>query len=124
MPISIDCPSCLDTFSMPDTTAGRKFRCPTCQFVLFVPGGEATMDIAPAPRGDILPRGTAPNVEPIKVKLAAPNAGKNPVVTPQDFRRCVSKPPTQPKPQPEAIWSHHQEPARPQEPKSRESNSP
>jgi WD40 repeat protein len=41
MPISMECPSCLNTFSPPDTMAGRKTKCPHCQFVLFVPRAES-----------------------------------------------------------------------------------
>jgi WD40 repeat protein len=44
MPISMECPSCMNSFSLPDELAGRKTKCPECQFSLFVPQGDAPID--------------------------------------------------------------------------------
>ena len=40
MPISMECPSCMNSFSLPNELAGRKTKCPECQFVLYVPHGD------------------------------------------------------------------------------------
>ena len=68
MPISMECPSCMNTFSVPDTMAGRKSNCPECKLVLFVPRGETTMNVVNGT--------TAPKGEPIQVKAVVPNPAK------------------------------------------------
>jgi hypothetical protein len=49
MPISMECPSCMNSFSLPDELGGRKTKCPECQFVLYVPHGETSVDTAASP---------------------------------------------------------------------------
>ncbi len=46
MPIDIFCESCQKKLRVPDTAAGKRIKCPKCQGVISVPGGEID---APAP---------------------------------------------------------------------------
>ncbi len=82
MSISMECPSCMNAFSLPDTMAGRKSKCPECQFTVFVPRAESSADTAaadtpaPAPKADAVPEVTA---APPKKKSRA--AVKKPTAT-------------------------------------------
>jgi hypothetical protein len=42
MPIKVTCPGCQKTYSVPDTTAGKKVKCPACQQVIEVPAAAVT----------------------------------------------------------------------------------
>lgn len=48
MPIEVFCQSCQRKMRVPDTAAGKRIRCPKCQGVISVPGGEAPAAAAPA----------------------------------------------------------------------------
>jgi LSD1 subclass zinc finger protein len=39
MPIQVTCPTCGKLLQAPDSTAGKRVRCPSCQNVIDVPGG-------------------------------------------------------------------------------------
>ena len=52
MPISMECPSCLHGFSLPNELAGRKIKCPACQFTLFATHPKTKVETAAVPPPD------------------------------------------------------------------------
>ncbi len=80
MPISMECPSCMNTFTVPDEMAGRKSKCTECQFTLFVPRGDSSADSsaptpATPPKSDSVPEVTTAETRPVEV-VAAPASTK------------------------------------------------
>jgi predicted Zn finger-like uncharacterized protein len=49
MPIKAMCPECQTQYSVPDTAAGKKVKCKTCEFVFPIPG-QKTAAARPAPK--------------------------------------------------------------------------
>src|SRR5262245_59295670 len=66
MPISMECPSCMNGFSVPDEAAGRKTKCPDCQFVPFVPRPDTHVEAAP-PAATTKADAPAPSAAPVEV---------------------------------------------------------
>ena len=94
MPISMECPSCMNSFSLPDELAGRKSKCPDCQFTVFVPRAETHADqtaaVSPSPAP--APAPTPPAAPKAKSKKKAIDvAAVTPV--PQKKTRAVKKAP-------------------------------
>jgi WD40 repeat protein/outer membrane biosynthesis protein TonB len=88
MPISMECPSCMNSFSLPDELAGRKSKCPDCQFTVFVPRGETTVDQSAAVASSSAP---PPVPKPRPKKKAVEVDAVTPV--PQKKTRAVKKTP-------------------------------
>lgn len=102
MPISMECPSCMYSFSLPDEMAGRKSKCPECQFGLFVPHGDTLVETPPttAPQSsDPAPATPAPSiqkqvqvVEPLPLANAAKEGNNTPAPSKKKRQAIAKKP--------------------------------
>jgi LSD1 subclass zinc finger protein len=51
MPIQVTCPTCGKLLQAPDSTAGKRVRCPSCQTIVDVPGGLLEAEAVGPPGG-------------------------------------------------------------------------